>query len=79
MIGRLAAGASRTEAHAELTALWRQLQQADPDLRRPVSFGNRQHPGLKPRLVNYSATAGGDSLTAVYGKRMLASSRSSRC
>jgi predicted permease len=72
MIGRLAAGASRSEAHAELTALWSQLQRADPDLHRPVSFGNREHPGLKPRLTTYSATAGGDSLTAIYGTRMLA-------
>ena len=72
MIGRLAPDVSRRAAHAELTALWSQLQQADPDLRRPMSFANREHSGLKPRLARYSATAGGDSLTAIYGHRMLA-------
>jgi macrolide transport system ATP-binding/permease protein len=72
MIGRLAPGVSRTEAHAELTGLWSRLQQVDPELRRPALFANREHPGLKPRLSRYSATAGGDSLTSIYGDRMLA-------
>lgn len=72
IIGRLAPGVSRTEAHAELTGLWTQLQQAEPNLRRPSVFANREHRGLKPRLVAYSATAGGDSLVAIYGNRMLA-------
>jgi macrolide transport system ATP-binding/permease protein len=72
MIGRLAPGVSRAEAQAELTGLWTQLQQLTPELRRPVLFANREHPGLKPRLVTYSATAGGDSLVSLYGNRMLA-------
>jgi predicted permease len=72
MIGRLAPRASRTEAHAELTTLWSQLQQADPDLSRPLVFANREHRDVRPRLVGYSATAGGNSLVSTYGNRMLA-------
>ena len=72
MIGRLAPGASRRQAHEEFAALWAQLQAADPELREPAVFGSRAHHALKPRLVAYSATAGGDSLVAVLGDRMLA-------
>jgi predicted permease len=62
MIGRRAPGTSLAEAQAEISALWSQLQRADP----------RMNQKLKVRLVAYSATAGGDSIVAVYGDRMLA-------
>jgi predicted permease len=62
MIGRRAPGTSLAEAQAEVTALWGQLQRADPEMNQK----------LKARLVSYSATAGGDSAVAVYGDRMLA-------
>ncbi len=62
MVGRLAPGASRSEAIAELMTLWTGLQGADPRL--------NQH--LKVTLVPYSATAGGNSLVATRGNRMLA-------
>jgi predicted permease len=62
MIGRRAPGTSLTEAQAELATLWTQLQSARPELNQK----------LKVRLVPYSATAGGDSLVATNGDRMLA-------
>ncbi len=62
MIGRRAPGTSLAEAQAELTTLWTQLQRAHPELNQK----------LKVRLVSYSATAGGDSLVATNGDRMLA-------
>ena len=62
MIGRRSQGASLAEAEAELTTLWTRLQGADPQMNQK----------LKLRLVPYSATAGGDSLVAAYGDRMLA-------
>jgi len=62
MIGRRTPGTSLAEAQAELTALWTQLQRADPAMSQK----------LKVRLVAYSATAGGDSAVAAYGDRMLA-------
>jgi predicted permease len=62
MIGRRAPGTSLAEAQAELTTLWTQLQRAEPELDR----------GLRVRLVPYSVTAGGDSIVATYGGRMLA-------
>jgi predicted permease len=62
MIGRRAPGSSLAEAQAELTALWGQLQRADPQMNQK----------LRVSLVPYSATAGGDSVVAAYGNRMLA-------
>ncbi len=62
MVGQLAPGASRSEAIAELAGLWSGLQRADPAL--------NQH--VKLTLVPYSATAGGDSIIATRGHRMLA-------
>jgi predicted permease len=62
MVGRLATGASRSDAIAELAGLWSGLQRADPAL--------NQH--VKLTLVPYSATAGGDSIIATRGNRMLA-------
>ena len=62
MIGRRARGTSLAEAQAELTTLWTQLQRADPEMNQK----------LKVRIVPYSAVAGGDSLVATYGDRMLA-------
>ena len=62
MIGRRAPGTSLAEAQAELTTLWTQLQRTQPELNQK----------LKVRLVPYSATAGGDSLVATNGDRMLA-------
>jgi predicted permease len=62
MIGRRSPSASLSAAQAELTTLWTQLQRSDPQ-------ANQR---LKVRLVPYSATAGGDSVVAVHGNRMLA-------
>jgi predicted permease len=62
MIGRRTPGTSLAEAQAELTTLWTRLQRAQPGL----------HEKLKVKLVPYSATAGGDSLVATNGDRMLA-------
>ena len=62
MIGRRAPGTSLAEAQAELTTLWTQLQRTQPELNQK----------LKVRLVPYSATAGGDSVVATQGDRMLA-------
>jgi predicted permease len=62
MIGQRAPGRSLAEAQTELTALWGQLQRSEPEMNQK----------LKVRLVRYSATAGGDSVVAVYGDRMLA-------
>jgi predicted permease len=61
MIGRRAPGTSLAHAQAELTTLWTQLQRTQPELNQK----------LKVRLVSYSATAGGDSLVATNGDRML--------
>jgi predicted permease len=62
MIGRLAPNASLAQAQAELTTMWGQLQRVYPDLNTK----------FKPRLVAYSGTAGGNSLVATRGGRMLA-------
>ncbi len=62
MIGRRSPGTSLAEAQAELTTLWTQLQRMQPELNQK----------LKVRLVPYSATAGGDSVVARNGDRMLA-------
>jgi predicted permease len=62
MIGRRAPGTSLSEAQAEISALWSQLQRTDREMNQK----------LKVKLVAYSATAGGDSVVAVYGDRMLA-------
>jgi predicted permease len=62
MIGQRSAAASLAEAQAQLATLWAQLQRANPEL--------NQH--LKVRLVPYSATAGGNSIVATRGNRMLA-------
>ena len=62
MIGRRRDGASISEAHAQLETLWAQLRHAHPEL------GQR----FKVRLVPYSATAGGNSIVATRGNRMLA-------
>ena len=62
MIGRRVPGASLAQAQAELTTLWTELQHTQPELNQK----------LKVRLVPYSATAGGDSLVATNGDRMLA-------
>ena len=62
MIGRLAEGATLEEAQTELSTLWSQMQRAFPDL----------HPKVRLRLVPYSATAGGNSIVAMQGNRMLA-------
>ena len=62
MIGRRTPGTSLAEAQAELATLWTQLQRTQPELNQK----------LKVALVSYSATAGGDSLVATNGDRMLA-------
>ena len=62
MIGQRKDGASLSQAQAELATLWAQLQQARPDLRQQ----------FRVRLVDYSATAGGNSIVATRGNRMLA-------
>ena len=62
MIGQRKDGTSLSEAQAQLEILWTQLQQARPDLKQR----------FKVRLVNYSATAGGNSIVATRGNRMLA-------
>lgn len=61
MIGRLAPGRSVAEAHAELTTLWDQLQS---ELELTDKF--------RVRLTPYSGIAAGNSLTAIYGDRMIA-------
>jgi predicted permease len=61
MVGRLAPGRSTAEAHAELTTLSEQLQ---TDARPREQF--------RVRLTPHSGLAGGNSLTALYGNRMLA-------
>ena len=62
MIGRLAPEGSIAEAQAELSGMWTQLQRADSSLNQKVRI----------RLVPYSATAGGNSIIATQGNRMLA-------
>ncbi len=62
MIGQRRDGASIAEANAELATLWAQLQRAHPEL----------HQKIRIRLVAYSATAGGNSIVATRGNRMLA-------
>ena len=62
MIGQRKNDTSLSEAQAQLAILWTQLQQARPDLKQR----------FKVRLVNYSATAGGNSIVATRGNRMLA-------
>jgi predicted permease len=62
MIGQRQADASLSEAQAEVATLWAQWQRAHPEVNQTV----------KVRLVPYSATAGGNSLVATRGNRMLA-------
>ena len=62
MIGQRKDGVSLSEAQAQLAILWTQLQQARPELKQRY----------KVRLVPYSATAGGNSIVATRGNRMLA-------
>ena len=62
MIGQRKDGVSLSEAQAQLATLWTQLQQARPELKQRY----------KVRLVPYSATAGGNSIVATRGNRMLA-------
>jgi predicted permease len=62
MIGQRKNGASLPEAQAQLATLWTQLIQARPELKQR----------FKVRLVPYSATAGGNSIVATRGNRMLA-------
>jgi len=62
MIGQRKDGVSISQAQAQLATLWMQLQQARPELKQRY----------KVRLVPYSATAGGNSIVATRGNRMLA-------
>ena len=63
MIGqRSDRGIDRGSANAELATLWAQLQRAHPELNQKFRI----------RLVPYSATAGGNSIVATRGNRMLA-------
>lgn len=62
MIGQRKDGVSLSEAQTQLATLWTQLQQARPELKQRY----------KVRLVPYSATAGGNSIVATRGNRMLA-------
>jgi predicted permease len=62
MIGQRKDGVSLSEAQAQLATLWTQLQQAHPELKQRY----------RVRLVPYSATAGGNSIVATRGNRMLA-------
>ena len=62
MIGRLAPGASREGAHAELSAIWARMQSAEPMLNQK----------LKLTMVPYSANAGGNSLVSQRGGMFLA-------
>ncbi len=62
MIGQRKAGTSLSAAQAELAILWTQLQHARPELQQRY----------KVRLVDYSATAGGNGIVATRGNRMLA-------
>ena len=62
MIGQRSDGVSLSEAQAQLSILWTQLQQARPELKHRY----------KVRLVPYSATAGGNSIVSTRGNRMLA-------
>ena len=62
MFGRRAPGISLSSAQSELATIWGQLQRAHPELNQKV----------RVRLVPYSATAGGNSIIATQGSRMLA-------
>jgi predicted permease len=62
MIGQRSGGASIAEATAELATHWAQLQHSHPELNQK----------LRLRLVAYSGTAGGNSIVATRGNRMLA-------
>lgn len=62
MVGRRAPGVPLSAAQAELSTIWAQFQQAHPEV-------NQQ---LRVSLVPYSATAGGNSIIATQGTRMLA-------
>ena len=62
MIGQRKDGVSLSQAQTQLATLWMQLQQARPELKQRY----------KVRLVPYSATAGGNSIVATRGNRMLA-------
>jgi hypothetical protein len=62
MFGRRVPGVPLARAQAELATIWAQLQRAHPELDQKV----------RVRLVPYSATAGGNSIIATQGNRMLA-------
>jgi putative ABC transport system permease protein len=62
MIGQRKDGVSLWEAQAQLATLWTQLQQARPELKQRY----------RVTLVRYSGTAGGNSIVATRGNRMLA-------
>jgi predicted permease len=62
MIGQRADGVSLAAAQTQIATLWTQLQRAHPELNQTVTV----------RLVPYSGTAGGNSLVATRGNRMLA-------
>jgi predicted permease len=62
MIGQRKDGVSLSQAQTQLATLWMQLQQAHPELKQRY----------RVRLVPYSATAGGNSIVATRGNRMLA-------
>lgn len=62
MFGRRAPGVSLSAAQAELSTIWAQFQQANPEVNQK----------LRVRLVPYSATAGGNSIISTQGTRMLA-------
>ena len=62
MFGRRAPGVSLARAQAELTTMWAQVQRAHPELNQKI----------RPLLVPYSATAGGNSIISTQGNRMLA-------
>jgi predicted permease len=62
MIGRQSPDASLAEARAQLATLWAQQQRAHPELTQKY----------RVTLVPYSGTAGGNSIVATRGNRMLA-------
>ena len=62
MFARRAPGLSLASAQSELTTLWSQLQRGAPEVNQKI----------RVRLVPYSATAGGNSIVATRGNRMLA-------
>lgn len=62
MIGRRAPNVPLAAAQAEISTLWAGLQRADPTVKQDV----------RVRLVPYSGVAGGNSILALRGNRILA-------